>query len=248
MIDVPDELPLPREAFERQRALVSAHVAVSGRRSRRRGALVAVASATVLGVLLVTPAFGIGGRLLELIEGPPAPPEVQTFFAASDETRKMMFAHAQEAGVRLHERFSPVIAGEARGVFAIEPADGPIYLWAAPTEDGRQCWLMQAGTNLATGSPMGLGSCDPSDVTAAMSPETWWTAERPSVEIIHARVYDDAIVRVDVELDGAPAVALPFVAGHAFGTVAKEARVLAIVARDASGDEVTRFTFGQNPD
>lgn len=206
---------------------------------------VAVAAAILVGVLLVTPAFGIGGRLVDLIQGPPAPPEVQTHFAANDGTREKMFAYAAEAGEKLHDRFSPVIASEARGVFAIESADGPIYLWAAPTEDGRQCWLTQAGTNTATGSPIGLSSCDGSDVTSAMSPEPWWIAERPSVEIIHVRLYDDAITRVDVELEDAPSVALPVVAGHALGTVAKEERIVAIVGRNANGDEVARFTLRQ---
>jgi hypothetical protein len=78
-----------------------------------------------------------------------------------------------------------------------------------------------------------------------MNPEPWWIAERPSVEIVHVRVYDDAIARVEVELDGAPAVSLPLVAGHAFGTVPKKERILAIVGRDTDGEEVARFKLGE---
>ena len=40
------------------------------------GALVALAAAILVGGLLVTPAFGIGGRLLDLIQGAPGPPQV----------------------------------------------------------------------------------------------------------------------------------------------------------------------------
>lgn len=243
MIDIPNEFPLPGDAFERQRSLLSARVAAPQRPRPRRRGLVAVASAALLAALFVTPAFGIGGRLLDLIQGSPAPPEVQTYFAANDGTREKMFAYAEEAGKKLHDRFSPVIASEARGVFAIESADGPIYLWAAPTEDGGQCWLIQAGTNTATGSPVGLGSCDGSVHPNAINPRTWWIIDRPSVEIVHARLYDDAITQVDVELDDAPSVALPVVAGHALGTVAKEARILAVVGRTADGEEVARFTL-----
>ena len=46
-------------------------------RPRRRRAFVAVAAASLVGGLLVTPAVGIGGRLLALIESAPGPPEVQ---------------------------------------------------------------------------------------------------------------------------------------------------------------------------
>lgn len=209
---------------------------------RRRVAL--VLAATFAAVVVAAPAFGIGGRLLDLIEGTPAPPEVQTSFAANDGTRQKMFAYAEEAGEKLHDRFSPVIASEARGVFAIESADGPIYLWAAPTEDGRQCWLIQAGAESVTGRPFGLGGCDgPGEQQGAMSPGVWWTEKRPNVEIVYVRVYDDAITRIEAELEGAPAISLPVVAGYALGTVAKEARILAIVGRNGEGEEVARFTL-----
>ena len=46
------------------------------RQGRRRWALVALAAAILVGGLLVTPAFGIGGRLLDLIKGAPGPPQV----------------------------------------------------------------------------------------------------------------------------------------------------------------------------
>jgi hypothetical protein len=215
------------------------------RRARRmhRHRLALVLAATFVAAAAAAPALGIGGRLLDLIQGPPAPPDVQTYFAANDGTREKMFAYAEEAGEKLHDRYSPVIASAARGVFAIDSADGPIYLWAAPTEDGRQCWLIQAGAERVTGRPFGLGGCDgPSDETSALSPGLWWTAERPNVEIVYVRVYDTAIARIEVEREAASAVSLPVVSGYALGTVAKEERVLAIVGRNADGDEVARFT------
>ena len=43
----------------------------------------AVAVAAVTTALLVAPAFGIGDRVLDLIQGPPAPPAVQTEFSES---------------------------------------------------------------------------------------------------------------------------------------------------------------------
>ena len=42
------------------------------RQGRRRWPLVALAAAILVAGLLVTPAFGIGGRLLDLIKGAPS--------------------------------------------------------------------------------------------------------------------------------------------------------------------------------
>jgi hypothetical protein len=243
-MEMPTEFPLPDEAFARQRSLLADHVLTHRpRRSRRRGVSVAVVTAALLGALMITPAFGLGDRLIDLLQRPAAPPEIQAHFAANNAVRKQLFAHTEAAGHALHDEFSAVIAGEARGIAAIESADGPIYLWAAPTEDGRQCWLIQAGAEAATGRPYGSSSCDPTEAESKMRPSIQWTAERPSVKILHARVYDDAITRVEIVVEDGPEVSLPVVAGHALGTVAKDARVLAFVGRNASSDEVTRTTL-----
>jgi hypothetical protein len=215
-------------------------------RSRRRVALVAVVAAAA--ALLVTPAFGIGGRVLDLIQGEPAPPAVQTSFASSNEGRKHMFAFAAAAGQELHDRFSPVVPGEARGVAAIETPDGPIYLWVAPTEDGRQCWLIQEGEDPATGRPYGGGSCDGIDRTGSIRPDgPGWTIERPRILTMHVRVYDDAITRVDLQLEGAAAMSLPVASGHALGTMPKQERVRlqSVVGRNADGEVIERWTAPQ---
>jgi hypothetical protein len=243
-MEIPNEFPLPEHAFARQRSLVGAHALRRRRpRSRRRGVSVALVAAALLGALLITPALGLGDRLLDLLQRPAAPPEVQAHFAANDTLRKQLFAHTEAAGNALHDRFSRVVPGEARGIAAIESADGPIYLWAAPTEDGRQCWLIQAGAEVATGRPYGLTSCDATEAQRTIRPSTVWTAERPSVKILHARVYDDAVTHVEIVIEDGPEVSLPVVAGHALGTVAKEARVLAFVGRNASSEEVARWTL-----
>jgi Tol biopolymer transport system component len=78
MTEIPGEFPLPEEAAQRQRSLLGAHIE-AGRRSARttRRGLVAVAVVILVGGLLVTPALGIGSRLLDLIQSPPGLPEVQ---------------------------------------------------------------------------------------------------------------------------------------------------------------------------
>jgi hypothetical protein len=246
MSELPAEFSLPIDAFERQRRLLRREIAPPRHSNRRR---IAVAAAVGIVVLLcavvATPARGVGGRLLDLIQGTLAPPEVQTYFTANEETRKHMLAYEEQAGAILHGRFSPVIASQARGLFAIKSVDGPIYLWAAPTEDGRQCWLIQVGTDAATGSPRGIGTCEEHEETGAIVPDTTWWADLPDVVIVHARVYDDAITQVDVEVEDAPTVVLPVVGGHALGTIPKGERALAMVGRDQSGSEVARYTIAE---
>jgi hypothetical protein len=110
----------------------------------------------------------------------------------------------------------------------------------APTEDGRQCWLIQAGEERATRRPYGIGSCDEANPPGVIVSGTFWTNERPSIQIVHARVYDDSITRVDVELERAEGISLPVASGHALGTVSKDARVRAFVGRGADGEVVAR--------
>ena len=113
MTKLPSEFPLPREAFERQRSLLGTHIGAGRRssRSRRRRALVGVAAAILVGGLLVTPAFGIGSRLLALIESAPARPDVQApvwspgggriaFFNKRDGGKEIYVVNADGSGQR----------------------------------------------------------------------------------------------------------------------------------------------------
>ena len=79
MTEIPSEFPLPEEAAQRQRSVLGAHIEAGRHSSRttRRG-VAAVAAVVLVGGLLVTPALGIGSRLLDLIQSPPGRPDVQT--------------------------------------------------------------------------------------------------------------------------------------------------------------------------
>jgi hypothetical protein len=242
MIETPDEFLLPDEAFERQRALLSNRVArQAGPTPRRRGPLAAgVALTALVTVLLVTPAFGVGGKLLDSIRGNPAPAEVKASFASSDQSRQKFLGLAHEAGQRLHERYSPVLADETRGLFSIETPDGSIYLWAAPTQDGRQCWMIQTSPR-----PGGVGSCDGIGDERPIRPEILGAPlDQPGVKILHARLLDPSITRVIFETEGSGAVSLHVVDGHVLGTVQQDAKVLAVVGRNAGDEEVARMSLG----
>ncbi len=64
----------------------------------------------------------------------------------------------------------------------VDSANGPIYLWAAPTDDGRHCWLTQVGDDPATGRPYGVTTCDDAaPATPLTTPDPmFWTDERPA--------------------------------------------------------------------
>jgi hypothetical protein len=207
------------------------------RRPRRRIGLAAVAA--VIALAAAVPAFGLSGKFVDLIQGTPAPQAIKTYFAASDALRQKLLAEAPAATGAMSERYTPVVE-DARGVFAIDSPDGPIFLWAAPTEQGGQCWLIQTGEDTGTKRPYGMGACEGANPGGGMSTDVGWTAERPNVQIVHARVRDDSIVSVEVQLEHGDPVSLPVASGHALGTLPMNVRVAAFVGLNAAGEEVAR--------
>ena len=102
MTELPGEFPLPEEAAQRHRSLLGSHIG-AGRRSSRtalRG-VVAVAAVILVGGLLVTPAVGIGDRLLSLIRSTPTPLDVQTP-AWSPDGRKLAFVSRRDGNSEIY--------------------------------------------------------------------------------------------------------------------------------------------------
>jgi hypothetical protein len=216
------------------------------RRARRarpsRVALIAVAALlAAVATLLATPAFGLRGRLLDAIHGSPAPINVQTVFSRQNEVTRHFRQDAREAGIKLKENVPPEAdPAQARGVAGVQTPDGPVYLWAAPTADGGQCWFIEVGRNPETGELGGHGTCDDDRRTGIVSGGLYWDIQRPSVQIAHARVFDGSITRVEVRLEGGDTVSLPVYSGHAIGIVPRDASLETYVGLNANGDEVTR--------
>jgi hypothetical protein len=69
----------------------------------------------------------------------------------------------------------------AHGVVAMRTADGPIYLWAAPTRDGGTCWLLQFIKHKnSPNEPLGPNGCRGS-APARRSIQWWGILPSPSV-------------------------------------------------------------------
>ena len=100
-------------------------------RLRRPGGRVAVAAAILVGGLLVTPAFGLGSRLLDLINGKSTPGDVQTP-AWSPDGRKLAFVSRRDGN---SEIYAINADGSAQENLTRQPANDSHPSWSP---DGRK--------------------------------------------------------------------------------------------------------------
>jgi hypothetical protein len=113
-----------------------------GRRgwSRRRLLIVALAALTLL--LVANTAFGLGERLLEFVEGDPAPEPVRNELARGSEPPPRYTVEGHVLG-EPRPVPPPVELENAHLAIARQTSVGPVYLWVAPTEGGGDCRLLQ---------------------------------------------------------------------------------------------------------
>jgi Tol biopolymer transport system component len=162
LTELPSEFPLPEEAAQRQRSLLGAHIEAGRRSSRttRRG-LVAVAVVILVGGLLVTPAFSIGGRILALIESTPGLPDLQApvwspdgrriaFLSRREGSKQVYVVNADGSGQRLLTRdarypATPVWSPDGRQIaFEGGPA-GPSSVYVVNADGSGQRMLARRG-------------------------------------------------------------------------------------------------------
>jgi len=113
-----------------------ATAAIPLRRNRRLW--YALAAAAVLLGLLVSPAFGLGERLVDLFTGSPAPKPVK---------RELSFGtnvSNSKVDELMHQKLnSVVLTGQARGLMEVSTPAGTLRIWGAPTTDGGLCTYMR---------------------------------------------------------------------------------------------------------
>jgi len=127
---------VPAPAFEPDwdDVLRRATAAVPLHRNRRTWYV--LAAAAVLIGLLVSPAFGLADRLLDLFTGSPAPKPVKRELSFGSDTggdRKIEELMRQQSGDSI------VLTGQARGLVAVRTPAGILRIWGAPTSEGGLC-------------------------------------------------------------------------------------------------------------
>jgi hypothetical protein len=211
-------------------------VLARARTTRRRYAAFAVAA---LALLLVPTAVALRGQIADLFQGTPAPPEVSSNFES--------FNRFADLAIRkgFSRQFSHVDVSKAHGVIEIQTADGPQDLWAAPNNQGGDCWFIDFANDQPVGSGQpGFGTCE----TSAPPPSNiefegpGWTATHPSLSTVDGRVYVEAET-VQLTLADGSTANLPVVEGFFLGSFDKGAKVTQVTAYDKTGAKVAQLAL-----
>jgi hypothetical protein len=194
---------------------------------RNRRLWYALAAAAVLLGLLVSPAFGLGQRLVDFFTGSPAPQPVKrelSFGTNISDKRIAELMHQQvESKVRL---------GEARGLMEASTPVGALRIWGAPTSDGGLCTYM-----LLAGASHGWLSCDtPSDRGDEMfiGAADARTADNRTVRFVSGQA-GEGIASVEVRLSNGSTLPVRIVRPFFFRALQPGEHPAALIGRNAAG-------------
>jgi hypothetical protein len=188
------------------------------RRTRRRYALVTVALAALL---LVPAALALHG----IFQGTPAPPAVSTAFT---EVTKQGFL----------ERFPHADVAQAHGVLEVQSSDGPEDLWAAPNDQGGQCWFIDwADDPPGPDGQYGFGGCYPVPGGQNIDWGAVWVQPHPALQTLWGHLNVQA-TRVEADLANGSTLHLPVVENFFLASLARDDRVVEIRAYDDDSREV----------
>jgi hypothetical protein len=225
--DLLDELVAPFEA----RADGWADVLQRTHRTRRRYALL---GAALVALLLVPTAVALRGQIANLFQGTPAPPSVSTSFESNNRIADM----ATQKG--FGDRFPHADVSKAHGVIEVQTSEGPEDLWAAPNDQGGNCWWVDfANDPEGPGGKLGFGTCDTNHLSAAIEPGVTWVEQHPTLATLMGLVHVNAD-RVVVRLKDGTTVTLPVVEGAFLASLDKGAQLHHITAYKGD-DEVASW-------
>ncbi len=212
-----------------------ADVLTRAHETRRRYALIAAA---LLALLVVPTAVALHGRIADLFQGTPAPPAVSSSFEAMN--RAPDLAARKGFGAK----FPRADVAKAHGVLEVQTSDGPLDLWAAPSDQGGQCWWIDfANDPVLPGGRFGFGGCDRGSTPAPeIEPGDIWVEPHPTLKTLYGQVTTPAS-RVEAELTDGSRLTLPVVEGFFLGTHERSAQLSRITAYDAAGHEVATFSY-----
>ena len=171
-------------------------------------------------------------------EGTPAPPGVSTNFKQLNR-----FADtAVQKGFAL--KLPQADASKAHGVVEIQTPDGPEDLWAAPNDQGGQCYLIDWANDptLQDGTKYGFNGCEQSPPPPSnISLGDVWVYAHPDLLTVYGSVYVPAAA-VRLTLDDGSTATLPVVEKLFLGSLPKGTKLERVAAFDTAGDQVAEWS------
>jgi hypothetical protein len=193
-----------------------------------------VLGVAVAALVLVPTGVAFGGKLADLFEGTPAPPDVSTSFTRFNR----MADQAIQQGISMH--LPQADASKAHGVIEVQTSDGPEDMWAAPNDQGGQCYFIDWANDppQQDGTMYGFGGCPQSPPpTSGISVGDVWIVGHPDLMTIYGSVsLNAATVRLTFE-DGSTAT-LPVVEHLFLGSAVKGVKVDSVTAFDSAGNQL----------
>jgi hypothetical protein len=201
----------------------------------------------LLGVAVALVAFAGAGVAVAAgfgaFDGTPAPPDVSANFAQSNKIADLAI---QEG---FGQQFPQADVSKAHGVIEIQTPDGPQDLWAAPNDQGGQCYFIDFANDPvgSSGGKPGSGECVTPDNygDSKIAAGTEWGFDHPDLVTINGSVAVDAATVKIVLQDGSTLTA-PVVEHLFLASIPKPAtggaRLEKLTAFDANGTQVAEWT------
>jgi hypothetical protein len=227
------EIPAPSEETRRR---IYAHATSGksgtlrafGRRPRRRRLAMMLAALACAGVAI---AAGFGA-----FEGTPPPPGVAREFQLTH----LVASTATQAEFKKWRHVDP---SKARGVIEVLTADGPEDLWAAPADNGGQCYLIDWSKDYAGAN----GVLSIQDCTQSHAPPSnldfsdVWAWTHPNFQTVFGSVYVPATT-ARLTLGDGSTVKVPVVENLFIDSLPRGTRVQKVAAFDKNGNQVAEAT------
>jgi hypothetical protein len=196
-------------------------------------AVIAVVSLAGAGVAI---AAGVGA-----FEGTPAPPDVSTSFSQLNRMADLATQHG------FAQHFPQADVSKAHGVIEVQTPDGPEDLWAAPNDQGGQCYFIDWANDAPgqDGSKYGFGGCGtPATTTKPIAPSgPIWIVGHPDLMTLNGSVSDDAAT-VEITFKDGSTMTLPVIEHMFLGSIDKprtqmsDFRLVKVTAFDANGKPI----------
>jgi hypothetical protein len=191
-------------------------------------------------LVLVPTAVAFGGKLIDLFDGTPAPPYVSTNFS---DFNRMADLSVQQG---FASKWPHADVSQAHGVIEVQTPDGPEDMWAAPNDQGGQCYFIDfADDPVGNHGAYGFGGCTTStpDPGEQISPGEVWTYEHPNLKTVYGSVYA-AAATVRLTFDDGSTASVPVVEHLYLASTARDAHAETVTAFDAAGNQIAQRALG----